>query len=157
MPSIPNVVNDCQSQSKRRQEHIRLLTSKGRLLKVISNLIYMSQIYLQLREVVKLLFQITAKIHSAIFHANQLHIRAFELYLKHEKAKLSYRPHCKHFIPKVNIFKLLKIFFFKFSVCTCVVHKRCHQSVVTKCPGMKDTTQQDEVSEVNYHFIYFLN
>jgi len=26
-----------------------------------------------------------------------------------------------------------------------VVHKRCHQSVVTKCPGMKDATQ-DEVT-----------
>lgn len=23
-------------------------------------------------------------------------------------------------------------------MCTCVVHKRCHLSVVTKCPGMKD-------------------
>lgn len=25
-----------------------------------------------------------------------------------------------------------------FLVCTCVVHKRCHQSVVTKCPRKKD-------------------
>ncbi|RXG51915.1 Ras guanyl-releasing protein 3 [Armadillidium vulgare] len=29
-------------------------------------------------------------------------------------------------------------------VCTCVVHKRCHQFVVTRCPGCKDTSQIDE-------------
>jgi novel protein kinase C epsilon type len=30
------------------------------------------------------------------------------------------------------------------AVCTCVVHKRCHLSVITKCPGVKDITN-DEV------------
>ncbi|KAI0233805.1 Calcium-independent protein kinase C [Lamellibrachia satsuma] len=35
-------------------------------------------------------------------------------------------------------------------VCTCVVHKRCHQNVVTKCPGMKDATT-DEVSGTRFN------
>ncbi|MCL4127505.1 UNVERIFIED_CONTAM: hypothetical protein GTU68_026135, partial [Idotea baltica] len=30
-------------------------------------------------------------------------------------------------------------------VCTCVVHKRCHQFVVTRCPGCKDTPPKDEI------------
>lgn len=32
-------------------------------------------------------------------------------------------------------------------VCTCVVHKRCHRSVVTKCPGMKDPTQDEQLNQ----------
>ena len=32
---------------------------------------------------------------------------------------------------------------FFISVCTCVVHKRCHQSIVTKCPGSKEVVENE--------------
>lgn len=32
------------------------------------------------------------------------------------------------------------------AVCTCVVHKRCHELIITKCAGMKK--QEDTVGEV---------
>ncbi|XP_046402389.1 protein kinase C [Ischnura elegans] len=34
-------------------------------------------------------------------------------------------------------------------VCTCVVHKRCHQFVVTKCPGMNDSSQEEQPTRFN--------
>lgn len=42
-----------------------------------------------------------------------------------------------------------------FPVCTCVVHKRCHQLVVTACPRMKKATK-DQVRHT-HTFIRFLN
>ena len=33
------------------------------------------------------------------------------------------------------------------SVCTCVVHKRCHELIITKCAGMKK--QEDTAEEVD--------
>ncbi|XP_059173318.1 calcium-independent protein kinase C [Physella acuta] len=35
-------------------------------------------------------------------------------------------------------------------VCTCVVHKRCHQHIVTKCPGSRDVSN-DEVTGTRFN------
>lgn len=46
-------------------------------------------------------------------------------------------------------------FLLAFLVCTCVVHKRCHQLVVTKCPKKKDEAKpkkeatEEETTVVN--------
>ncbi len=36
-------------------------------------------------------------------------------------------------------------------VCVCVVHKRCHEFITTKCPGVKDAGGEDDVSS---DFVY---
>lgn len=59
--------------------------------------------------------------------------------------------HCKEFIwglgkqgyqcqGTICITSCTQFLFLFLSVCTCVVHKRCHEYVLTKCPGMKDNS-----------------
>ncbi|XP_064603809.1 calcium-independent protein kinase C-like isoform X2 [Liolophura sinensis] len=36
-------------------------------------------------------------------------------------------------------------------VCTCVVHKRCHQHVVTKCPGSKEAPGEDPTTGARFN------
>lgn len=58
-------------------------------------------------------------------------------------AKVLYTRHCNVLL-KTKAKKKLSIESLKMSfdslVCTKVVHKRCHQYVVTSCPGHKDET-----------------
>ena len=41
---------------------------------------------------------------------------------------------------------LIVVFFSPCAVCAMVVHKKCHQNVVTRCPGEKTTWQEPSVS-----------
>jgi len=40
------------------------------------------------------------------------------------------------------------------TVCTCVVHKRCHRDIVTICPGVKQSSP-DEFAAVRYFYFEF--
>ncbi|KAK3776694.1 hypothetical protein RRG08_045517 [Elysia crispata] len=42
-------------------------------------------------------------------------------------------------------------------VCTCVVHKRCHQHIVTKCPGSRDVPNDEVVGRFNINVPHRFN
>lgn len=44
-----------------------------------------------------------------------------------------------------------------FAVCTCVVHKRCHELIITKCAGLKRQETPDEVNIYNIEILGFLH
>lgn len=61
----------------------------------------------------------------------------------------SFRPFLKaHFIHKQAKYDTAVVF----PVCTCVVHKRCHQQVVTVCPRMKKTAKEQVRDVLNDAF-----
>lgn len=44
-----------------------------------------------------------------------------------------------------------------FAVCTCVVHKRCHELIITKCAGLKKQETPDEVNICSIEVLGFLH
>lgn len=44
-----------------------------------------------------------------------------------------------------------------FAVCTCVVHKRCHELIITKCAGLKKQETPDEVNIYSIEILGFLH
>lgn len=42
-------------------------------------------------------------------------------------------------------------------VCTCVVHKRCHKSIVTKCPGSKEDGSEEVSSTAILYMMTKMN
>ncbi|NXU61138.1 KPCE kinase, partial [Horornis vulcanius] len=62
----------------------------------------------------------------------------------------TYCSHCRDFIwygnsaLKLILMKTQSLICFVFPVCTCVVHKRCHELIITKCAGLKKQETHDE-------------
>ena len=40
-------------------------------------------------------------------------------------------------------------------ICVCVVHKRCHEFITNKCPGVKDDDGADDVSLIDYNYVVY--